>query len=262
MPALKDPIELAEPKGAQAIHRAMSLLAVVGRNNAYGIRLKELASETGLHIATAHRLLNALAWNGMVIFDRFSKRYYLGVQVHALMDATRYGGIQPRLTVLMETLARRMSAIVYAYLPLMNDIIGIKRVVADNLTINPGADEGVRYPLGIGAAGVAILATMPPAQARAIALSNSDRYAEYHTSTSAILQAVKNARDVGYGINQGVIQNTFGIGTVIRNSRGEVSAAVSAVYHVENISGPRLRKLASILIEEVRSFEPLEFPSA
>lgn len=261
MPALVEASENGEPKGAQAIHRAMNLLAVVGRNNTRGIRLKELAAETGLHIATAHRLLNALAWNGMVIFDRFSKRYYLGVQMHALMDATRYGGIQPRLTSLMETLARKMSAIIYAYLPLMNDIIGIKRLASGSVT-ETGADEGVRYPLGIGAAGVAILATMSPAQARSIALSNSDRYAEYHTSTSAVLQAVRNARQTGYGINQGVIHNTFGIGTVIRNARGEVSAAVSAVYHVDNISGARLTKMADILLREVRSFEPLDFPSA
>jgi hypothetical protein len=41
----------------------------------------------------------------------------------------------------------------------------------------------------LGAAGVAILATMSPAQARAIALSNSDRYAEFHTSMSALLLA-------------------------------------------------------------------------
>lgn len=261
MPKPANAIDVIEPKGAQSIHRAMSLLAVVGRNNAKGLRLKELAFETGLHIATAHRLMNALAWNGMVIFDRFSKRYYLGVQVHALMDATRYGGIQPRLAVLMETLALRMSAVIYAYLPLMNDIISIKRVAVDGL-VEAGVDEGVRYPLGIGAAGVAILATMAPAHARAVATSNSDRYAEYNTNITAVLQAVKNARKDGFGINEGVIHNTFGIGTVIRNGRGEVSAAISAVYNVGVISGAGLKRIADILIREVKSFEPLEFPSA
>ncbi|HEX2890671.1 IclR family transcriptional regulator [Vineibacter terrae] len=263
MPVSVGAIDKTEPKGAQAIHRAMGLLAVVGRNNTHGIRLKELAAQTGLHVATAHRLLNALAWNGMVIFDGFSKRYYLGVQVHALIDATRYGGIQPRLASLMETLARRMAAVIYAYLPLMNDIISIKRVGSkDTVLHDTGIGDGVRYPLGIGAAGVAILATMPPEQARAIAASNSERYADYHTSTSAVLQAVRNARQAGYGLNQGVIHNTFGIGTVIRNSRGEVSAAISAVYSVEALGERRLQKMAGILLREVKAFEPLEFPSA
>ncbi len=41
MPALVEASENGEPKGAQAIHRAMNLLAVVGRNNTRGIRLKE-----------------------------------------------------------------------------------------------------------------------------------------------------------------------------------------------------------------------------
>jgi len=261
MPVSVDVVDKTQPKGAQAIHRAMSLLAAVGRNNTHGIRLKELATETGLHIATAHRLLNALAWDGMVIYDAFSKRYYLGVQVHALMDAARYGGIQPRLNTLMEKLARQMSALIYAYLPLMNDIISIKRVGNASSLAETGIGDNTRYPLGIGAAGVAILATMPPAQARAIATSNSERYSDYHTNTAAVLEAVKTARQTGYGINQGVIQNTFGIGAVIHNGRGEISAAVSAVYPVERLAANRLQKMASVLLREIKAFEPLEFPS-
>jgi hypothetical protein len=108
----KKSARVGAPGGAQSIHRAIDLLVAVGQHNQTGSRLTDLAELTGLHVSTAHRLLNALVWEGMLIFDEFSKRYYLGVRVHGLVDSARYGSVQPRgidrnLDVLLSTADER-----------------------------------------------------------------------------------------------------------------------------------------------------------
>ena len=48
------------PKGAQSVHRTIDLLRTVSKYNRQGVNLSKIARDTGLHNATAHRILSAL----------------------------------------------------------------------------------------------------------------------------------------------------------------------------------------------------------
>jgi len=257
------PLRVGAPGGAQSIHRAIDLLVAVGEANETGSRLTDLAERTGLHLSTAHRVLNALVWEGMLIFDAYSKRYYLGVRVHGLVDSARYGSAQPRVRSLVSSVAELTGTAAYFYLPLMNDIISVASARAARTAPGPNTDVQARYPLGIGAAGIALLAAWPAETARRIIHFNADRYAEYGgQSPQSVLQAVKAAARVGYGLNEGVLPGVTAIGMVVRNSKGNPEAAVAAVYSGAKLSKARIKDTVDILRKQITAIEPLDYASA
>ena len=69
--------------GTQAVSRAMALLKAFS-DEAPEQRLADLARASGLHRATAHRMLAALEREGMVARDTTSELYRLGPEAIAL----------------------------------------------------------------------------------------------------------------------------------------------------------------------------------
>ncbi|WP_247872352.1 AMP-binding protein [Azospirillum sp. TSO35-2] len=72
--------------GTQSLERAITLLRAVAAAGTDGARLADLMTGAGLSKATAHRLLMALARDGLVEQDTRSKRYHLGPDLVALGD--------------------------------------------------------------------------------------------------------------------------------------------------------------------------------
>lgn len=72
--------------GTQSLERAIALLRAVAGSGAEGARLADLMSGVGLSKGTAHRLLIALAREGLVEQDGPSRRYHLGPDLVALGD--------------------------------------------------------------------------------------------------------------------------------------------------------------------------------
>ncbi|ALG74817.1 acetyl-CoA synthetase [Azospirillum thiophilum] len=72
--------------GTQSLERAIALLRAVAAAGTGGARLADLMTGVGLSKATAHRLLTALARDGLVDQDARSRRYHLGPDLVALGD--------------------------------------------------------------------------------------------------------------------------------------------------------------------------------
>lgn len=247
------------PKGAQSIHRAMGLLAAVGEHNATGLRLKDLAQIAGLHTATAHRLLNALLWEKMVSYDSYSRRYFLGVRLHALMDSARYAGIKTHLQATMTRIMQATGDVVYLYLPLMNDVICVERLEGSFPVRALIRNVGARLPCGIGAGGIAILADLPEARARAIVYANAARYPEYNgLSSDKVWRAVTTAKKAGHGLNrEQVMAGITGIGVAVHNAQGEPKAAITVVSIASRHEGARRADVVEIIRREIAAVEPL-----
>jgi len=81
--------------GTQSLERAIALLRMVAAGSPDGARLTDLMAGTGLSKATVHRLLAALAREGLVEQDAASRRYFLGPDLDALgqVAAARHRGL-------------------------------------------------------------------------------------------------------------------------------------------------------------------------
>jgi DNA-binding IclR family transcriptional regulator len=237
----------------------MQLLVAVGRHNESGSRLSELAKETGLHVATAHRLLSALTWDQMVSFDSYSKRYFLGLPLLELFDTGRQFGLRNQLHGALRRIAELTGDVVYLYLPMGNDILCADRVEGTFPVRALIRDVGARLPMGIGAGGLAILATLPDAQARGVVETNATRYREDHgLDADRVWQCVLNARRTGFGVNESmVLDDVTGLGMAVRNRSGAAVAAITVVSIASRMRGAHRRLVLAAIREAVDQAQPV-----
>lgn len=224
--------EEGSTRGAQSLHRAMQLLAAVGERNLGGARLTELAQATGLHIATAHRLLAALVREGMISHDRdYTKRYFLGARLHTLIDLAPYADVRPRLRAIAEAAAAQTGLVAYIYVPLLNDMMAIERAEPPRAARVLIRDIGRRLPMGVGAGSIAFLATLPEGRAEDLVRMNAHRFGEFgNLTTDQVLASVEEARRQGYGMTrEQVAKSVVGLGVALVGPSGHPLAALTAV---------------------------------
>src|SRR5262245_40121810 len=77
---------MTEIIGTQSIARAVGLLRIVAEGPASGVTLADAAHATGLHRATAHRVLAALTQERLVEQDA-AHRYHPGVELWIMGEA-------------------------------------------------------------------------------------------------------------------------------------------------------------------------------
>ncbi len=251
----------SQTKGAQSLHRAMQLLAAVGEHNVTGIRLTELAAATGLHVATAHRLLSALVREQMVAFDvHYTKRYFLGLRLHSLVDLARYSAVRARLRDFLAAIVVETGAIAYLYVPLLNDTIALDVVEYPRAPRGLVSEIGRRLPMGVGAGSIALLAAMPDARARALVAANAPRYEEFSgLSEAAVWRSIEDARATGHGITlEQVARGYIGVGLAIRNDRGEPEAALTVVGTLKRMTPPHVETCVAVMRRYIDQLGPID----
>jgi DNA-binding IclR family transcriptional regulator len=237
-------------RGTQSLHRAMQLLTAVGERNLGGARLTELAQATGLHIATAHRLLAALVREGMVSQDRdYTKRYFLGARLHTLIDLAPYAEVRPRLRAIAEAAVARTGLVAYIYVPLMNDMMAIERAEPPRAPRILIRDIGRRLPMGVGAGSIAFLAGLPEARARDLVDRNRERFGEFGTlAADQVWASVEEARTLGFGTTrEQVARGVVGVGLAITGQDGIPRAALTVVGTPDDLTDARLPSLRPAL---------------
>jgi DNA-binding IclR family transcriptional regulator len=100
-------------EGAQSASRAITLIQSVGKHNDHGAKVLEILSETGLHVATTHRILSVLASKGIFIFGQKSKRYRVGIELFVLCRIPKQFSIHAQLRSALENIANETDATVF-----------------------------------------------------------------------------------------------------------------------------------------------------
>lgn len=241
-------------EGARSITRAGLVLLAVARTGETGSRLSDLASELGLPHPTVHRMLTALCQVG--VLDRMgrSNRYFLG---RALVE-------RRDLAVPREVLQRvaRPSLVRLATRVMDNVFLSVREgyeaVCVDRMEgqfpIRYGLlDIGVRRPLGMGAASLALLASLPDDAVDDALRVNRDVLKGAH-APARLKELVEETRANGYAFDGGrLFAGGCGVGMVIQANGGDVVGAVSIGAIAERMADGRLPELVDALRTEVSS---------
>jgi DNA-binding IclR family transcriptional regulator len=247
-----------KPKGgAQSLRRALSVLRVVAAGREAGLPLSEVVQATGLTRPTAHRLVNVLVEEGIVEKRAKSKRYAIGHQVPelALARPSRSGLIVTAESFLSE-LSREVGDTAFLTIRTGLDALCVARLIGKYPIQVLSIEVGARRPLGVSSAGVAILAALPPAEARQIVTKNQVRFGSYRTTAATALDQIAAARHMGYGVHHiGLVPGTKAISATIREPGGRPLAAVT-IAAIRSRLGPRREiEVAEILKRTARSIE-------
>lgn len=240
-------------RGAQTIHRAIKLIKAIARRNSGSARLSELASETELKTATAHRILRALVAEGLVAQSANQKVYKLGNELYALGRQARDNDVRSRFEPLLVNLAELTADSVYLSLRAGHDAVYVERISGSYPIQALPFDVGSRWPLGIGAPGVAILAALPEREAEQIIQLNAPRYSKIKGVTAdEVKRFVKAARRNGYAYNhQRFTKGVAGISIPILDQYNDPIAAVSIVAVASRLDVKRRKNVAELIKKQL-----------
>lgn len=203
--------------GAQSLRKALRVLRLLGANHDEGLRLADVIAQTGIERSTAHRLLSCLVEEQFAERDQNGRRYRLGMESMRLGFASlRRAPVVDTYRPVLQKLARLSEDTVFLVVRQGDYAICLHReegaFPVRIFTIN----VGITRPLGIGAAGLALLASLPDAEIEAHRRRHATAFDGAGLSALTLARAVERTRRLGYAETVDVItQGVSGVGALI-----------------------------------------------
>lgn len=246
-----------DSRGTQSLGRAVDVLRLVASRTGRGVRLVDVTERCGLSKPTTHRLLQALERQGLVAHDPATRLYHLGPEsfVIGTLAAERYGIHRAALPSLSRLALASQDT---AFLSVRRDwqSVCLHREEGAFPIRSHVLLAGDRFPLGVGAGSLAILAALPDAEVEdVLAQAAPEIEARYpRFSVPMLRDAVARTRGLGYALNPGLVEaESWGIGVAVLGHQGRCEGALSITAIQSRLSPePRQRELAALLREEAQ----------
>ncbi|MGY9048283.1 MAG: IclR family transcriptional regulator, partial [Rhodobacterales bacterium] len=190
------------PQGSQTVDKAMILLKTIASGSSEGLRLMDIAEQSGLDRATAYRLVTSLANHNFVDQDMQSKRYTLGLEFFALASAaSNRHDLSDRAREALEHLAEATGDTAMYCLRSGLDVICMDVQMGKFPVRTMPMDIGSRKPIGAGATGIAILAPLSDPEIEDILARAAQRLAKVPGSDpETIRHQVALCRERGWAL--------------------------------------------------------------
>lgn len=217
--------------GAQAIARAAALLRLVTAAGSAGVATTELAADADLTRPTAHRLLTALRREGLVDQDDTSGRWMPGPELYLMgnVAAARYD-ITDVARDIVRSLAVRTEESAFLSVRRGDETVCLLSEEGSFPIRSFVLSEGVRFPLGVASAGLAILSFLPDHDVDAYFERHpdlSDRWGQPH-SERRLRARLRETKARGYALNPGlIVEGSYGMGAAVFTREGHPQWALS-----------------------------------
>jgi DNA-binding IclR family transcriptional regulator len=187
---------------AKSLRRSIEILKSLGESRKRGFSLSEISRATGLPHPTTLRLLRHLTEMGMVAWDPLTKIYRLGSLTFELgLAASEHCDIRGLCAESLDRLESKTQDT--AYLTVRS---GFEAVCLDRreggapiraLTL----DIGSRRPLGVGAAGLAILHLLPEEEISEIINAAEPKLHQFNRMNLTVIRMLlEDTRQRGYAV--------------------------------------------------------------
>lgn len=238
--------------GAQAIARAASLLRAVSASGTAGIGLQKLARQTDLSRSTAHRLLRALRAEGLVDQDATTAHWLPGPELFLMGSAAA-----PRYDVthlardIVRSLAVTTEESAFLSVRRGDETVCLLREEGAFPIRSFVLSEGVRFPLGVASAGLAIMSFLSDDDLEAYLRRHPElpeRWGASHDA-DALRTRVRDTRDRGYAVNPGlIVAGSWGAGAAVFDQHGRPEWALSLTGVEFRFGADRLPHLGRALL--------------
>lgn len=238
--------------GTQAIARAAHLLRLVTAAGAGGAAVVDLARQADLTRPTAHRLLSALRQEGLVDRDDATGRWLPGPELYLMgtVAASRFD-VTAIARDIVRSLAVRTEESAFLSVRRGDETVCLVREDGSFPIRSFVLSEGVRFPLGVASAGLAILAFLPPDEVDAYLERHDDlaeRWGAAH-SPARLRTRVADTKSRGYAVNPGlIVEGSWGLGAAVFTGAGEPQWALSLTGVEFRFGGDRLAELGRTLL--------------
>ncbi|WP_176666154.1 IclR family transcriptional regulator [Variovorax sp. SG517] len=241
----------------RTLRRGLQLLDAVLASDREGLRVVDLCRIAQLERATVHRLLATLLDTGHVA-QRGRFRYVAGPRLAAmaLHDATP--NMAARLRPVLEQVSAACGDAAFAIVREG----AASRCIARHVGTHPiqilVIQVGTLQPLGVGAAGLALLSALPDEQMKAAIAANAPNLARYGGMTpERMALLVQATRQRGWSvIGNHATDGVLAVGMAVRNAAGEPSAAISVASTLERMPRERQQLIARLMRDALAALLP------
>jgi DNA-binding IclR family transcriptional regulator len=244
-------------QGGQVVSRIASILRELGTSGAAGMRVTDLAIAVGLTRPTTYRLLRSLAAEGFVDHDAAASRWMLGPELFVMgtIAAGRYD-VTGSATPFVQRLAALTGESAFFSARRGDETVCLLREEGSFPVRSFVLYEGVRFPLGVASAGLAILSFLPDSDVDAYlrrADRVEDRWGASH-SAAGIRDRIAETRERGFAVNPGlIVEGSWGMGAAVFDSSGSPAYALSITGIDSRFSDARRPTLGRILLDEAHA---------
>jgi DNA-binding IclR family transcriptional regulator len=244
-------VDMTPIPGTQVIGRAAAVLRAVGSAMPRGLGTSAVATTTGLSRPTAHRLLSSLAAEGFVDHDALSGRWVPGPELYLLgaVAAERYD-ITATARPIVRALAEATGESAFLSARRGDETVCLLREDGAFPIRSHVLHEGIRFPLGVASAGLAILAFLPDvAVERYLATADLSEFGAAH-DPARVWERVTATRAAGYAVNPGLlVTGSWGMGAAVFDASDQPAWALSVTGIEARFSSERQPELGRLLLE-------------
>ncbi len=226
--------EIDEKKGTQAIDRALNILSRFSLSRP-AWEATELSDQLGLTLPTTKRILKALESKGMLVQNRMTGLYELGLKVFELGAVTlsRISLVNQNKDLLIK-LSEETRQTVHLTVIDSDEILYIKKIESSDIYAITSPD-GLRRPLATGSLGKAILSTFSQAMLKAY-LSKHPLVAyttKSITDQKIYMEELAKVKVKGFAIDQEeLIQGVCGVAAPISTRMSPAIGGIAIAFPV------------------------------
>lgn len=235
------------------VARVGALLRAVGTAEPKGASTTELATAAGLPRPTAHRLLAALVSEGLIDRDPKTGQWSLGPELYLLgaSAASRYD-IADQARDIIDRLVRETGESAFLSARRGDETVCILGAEGSFPLRSHVLHVGIRFPLGVASAGLAILSHLPTRD-----IDDYFTRVQPHSSWGgdhseiAIRQRIESTRITGYAVNPALlVEGSWGIGAAVFDTQGRPAWALSLTGVETRFKPQRRPELGKLLLEQ------------
>lgn len=199
--------------GSQTLARGLTVLQAIATSRS-GLTVQQVADHIGVHRTIAYRLLSTLAQFRLVAKGEDGR--YRSAAALAVLGASFDNNVRQLSLPTLRGLADELGSTVSLLVAEGDQQVAIAVIVPTNVFYQLSFHEGSRYPLERGAAGIALLACMPPRPGER--------------------DLVPQTRQHGWVITHGEIEpNTFGLAVPVRRRPPSPPTCINLISHREDV---------------------------
>ncbi|HMN78700.1 MAG TPA: IclR family transcriptional regulator [Burkholderiaceae bacterium] len=202
---------------AQTVARSVQMLRLIASSKTKNLRLVDLAEMASLDKSTAHRLLQRLVAERMLVRDAGQRGYRLGPLLYefglaALPSSNLREVAQPGL----QALAKATGDMAFLVGRSGYESVCLARIAGNFAIQTMTQGVGDRHPLGIGAGGLAILAALSESDQAIVIQTISPQLKRYRLTSRALRARIDETLEQGFAIDEGsAAADVTAIGKVI-----------------------------------------------
>lgn len=251
---------VSAPSGSQSISRAVGLLRQLSQAMPEGLTTSQAAERQGLSRPTAHRILKNLMGEGFVDRSPLTNKWLLGPELYILgaVAAERFD-ITELAAPAVNALAKETGESAFLSVRRGTESVCLTRVDGSFPIRSFVLYEGIRFPLGVASAGIAMLAF------------ESDRFIDSYLATGALSDAhgvthsadeirdrIQSTRKNGFSVNPGlVVEGSWGMAAAIFSPAGRAEWALSLTGVDTRFTADRRPYLGKLLLEKAHEVTTL-----